>query len=146
MGTVYKDNYKVLREFSSATVQELELQKSCLDLRCPKGTEQVLLIPCRSGAHTACLMPGRQVHRQRQVTYLSICFFVEADSHNSHDSCYSINIYTHFGCSHKDTYAMNVGHGGSMTYIWTITYQDTSVFSKMRSSNFPERKQEENTF
>lgn len=61
VGTVYKDNYKVLRKFSSTTVQELELQKGCLDLRCPKGTEQVLLIPCRSGVHTACLMPGRQV-------------------------------------------------------------------------------------
>lgn len=97
------------------------------------------------GAHTACLMPGRQVHRQRQVTYLSICFFMEADSNNSHDGRYSINTHTHFGCSHKDIYAKNLCHGAFTAYVWTITDEDTEVFSKMRNSNFPERNKKKNT-
>lgn len=66
MDTVYKDNYKVLREFSSGTIQVLELQKGCLDLRCPKCREQVLLIPGRRGhLLPACCQVDRCVGRDK---------------------------------------------------------------------------------
>lgn len=104
VGTAHKNNEKVCRELSSQAIQAIELQKGCLNLRCPSaGTSFARYVEA-----TCCLPDARWMGVHRHCAHLNMCFLVEADSNNCHYKCSSSTMCTYFGCSHKDIYAKNV--------------------------------------